>query len=48
VLADHPDLGPFTIYAAGPPRMVAAIARDFPGHGALRLNLDSFDYATTP
>jgi CDP-4-dehydro-6-deoxyglucose reductase, E3 len=48
VLADHPDLGPFTIYAAGPPPMVAAIARDFPKRGALRLNLDSFDYATTP
>ena len=48
VLHDHPDLSPFASYAAGPPEMVAAIARDFPGRGALRLYLDSFDYAPTP
>jgi len=50
VLEDHPELGPFAIYAAGPPAMIAAIARDFPGRGAQasRLYLDSFDYATTP
>lgn len=50
VLADHPDLSPFVIYAAGPPAMIAAIARDFPGRGAQAqcLFLDSFDYAAAP
>lgn len=50
VLEDHPDLEPFVIYAAGPPAMIDAIARDFPGHGAQgpRLFLDAFAYAADP
>jgi CDP-4-dehydro-6-deoxyglucose reductase len=50
VLHDHPDLSPFAIYAAGPPAMIDAIARDFSAHGAQaqRLYLDSFDYAADP
>jgi CDP-4-dehydro-6-deoxyglucose reductase len=50
VLEDHPDLESFVIYAAGPPALIAAIARDFPGRGAqaARLFLDSFDYAAGP
>ncbi len=50
VLADHPDLAPFAIYAAGPPAMIAAIQRTFPAHGVLpeQLRLDSFDYAVEP
>jgi CDP-4-dehydro-6-deoxyglucose reductase len=50
VLQDHPDLAPFTIYAAGPPAMIDAVVRDFPAHGAQsqRLYLDSFDYAADP
>jgi CDP-4-dehydro-6-deoxyglucose reductase, E3 len=47
VLADHPDLGPFEVYAAGPPAMVEAVRASFPRHGlpAERLYFDSFDYA---
>jgi CDP-4-dehydro-6-deoxyglucose reductase len=50
VLEDHPQLESFAIYAAGPPGMIAAIARDFPARGAQasRLYLDSFDYAVDP
>jgi CDP-4-dehydro-6-deoxyglucose reductase, E3 len=47
VLADHPDLGGFEVYAAGPPAMIEAIRASFPRHGlrAERLYFDSFDYA---
>ena len=47
VLADHPDLSAFTVYAAGPPDMIAAIRAAFPAHGlpAEALHLDPFDYA---
>ncbi len=47
VLQDHPRLAPFAIYAAGPPAMVAAVQRTFPGQGARPqlLHLDSFEYA---
>jgi CDP-4-dehydro-6-deoxyglucose reductase, E3 len=48
VLADHPDLAGFAIYAAGPPALIDAVRQSFPGQGAdpQRLYLDSFDYAT--
>lgn len=47
VLADHPDLAGFDVYASGPPAMIEAIRRDFPRHGLPRTQLyfDSFDYA---
>ena len=47
VLADHPDLRAFDVYAAGPPAMIEAIRAAFPHHGlpAERLYFDSFDYA---
>lgn len=47
VLARHPDLSPFEVYAAGPPAMVEAIRASFPAHGLApgRLHFDSFDYA---
>jgi CDP-4-dehydro-6-deoxyglucose reductase len=47
VLADHPDLGDFEVYAAGPPAMIEALRASFPRHGlpAERLYFDSFDYA---
>jgi CDP-4-dehydro-6-deoxyglucose reductase len=47
VLARHPDLALFDIYAAGPPAMIEAIRATFPGAGARakRLFFDSFDYA---
>src|SRR5579862_2006545 len=47
VLADHPDLCGFEVYAAGPPAMIEAIRASFPQHGlpAERLYFDSFDYA---
>jgi CDP-4-dehydro-6-deoxyglucose reductase len=47
VLADHPDLAPFEVYAAGPPAMVEAIRATFPARGVSEagLNFDSFDYA---
>jgi CDP-4-dehydro-6-deoxyglucose reductase len=50
VLADHPSLAPYAIYAAGPPAMIDAIQRSFPAQGALpqQLRLDSFDYAVDP
>jgi len=47
VLADHPDLSAFEVYAAGPPAMIEAMRADFPAHGLppARLYFDSFDYA---
>jgi CDP-4-dehydro-6-deoxyglucose reductase len=47
VLADHPDLAGFDVYASGPPAMIEAIRRDFLAHGLPREQLffDSFDYA---
>jgi CDP-4-dehydro-6-deoxyglucose reductase len=47
VLADHPDLSGFQVYAAGPPAMIEAIRASFPRHGLSpdRLYFDSFDYA---
>jgi CDP-4-dehydro-6-deoxyglucose reductase, E3 len=47
VLADHPDLGGFEVYAAGPPAMIEAVRAAFPQHGLppARLYFDSFDYA---
>jgi CDP-4-dehydro-6-deoxyglucose reductase len=47
VLADHPDLTGFEVYAAGPPAMIEAIRASFPEHGLDpdRLYFDSFDYA---
>jgi CDP-4-dehydro-6-deoxyglucose reductase, E3 len=47
VLADHPDLSGFEVYAAGPPAMIEAIRASFPRRGlpAERLYFDSFDYA---
>jgi len=47
VLADHPDLSAFEVYAAGPPAMIEAIRASFPRQGlpAERLYFDSFDYA---
>ena len=47
VLADHPDLGDFDVYAAGPPAMIEAIRTTFPRQGLNpdRLYFDSFDYA---
>jgi CDP-4-dehydro-6-deoxyglucose reductase, E3 len=47
VLADHPDLATFEVYAAGPPAMIEAIRTTFPHQGLDpdRLYFDSFDYA---
>ena len=47
VLADHPTLVQFDVYAAGPPAMVEAIRATFPIRGVSedRLHFDSFDYA---
>jgi CDP-4-dehydro-6-deoxyglucose reductase, E3 len=47
VVADHPDLSAFEVYAAGPPAMIEAIRTTFPGAGLSpeRLYFDSFDYA---
>jgi CDP-4-dehydro-6-deoxyglucose reductase len=47
VLARHPDLGLFDIYAAGPPALIEVIRATFPQAGALAqaLFFDSFDYA---
>lgn len=47
VLADHPDLAGFEVYAAGPPAMIEALRASFPRHGLKpgRLYFDSFDYA---
>ena len=47
VLADHPNLTGFEVYAAGPPAMIEAIRTSFPDQGLDpdRLYFDSFDYA---
>ncbi len=47
VLADHPQLAGFEVYAAGPPAMIEAMRASFPRHGLppQRLYFDSFDYA---
>ena len=47
VLADHPDLTGFDVYASGPPAMIEAIRTEFARHGLPRdqLFFDSFDYA---
>ncbi len=47
VLADHPLLADFEVYAAGPPAMIEALRSSFPQHGLPpeRLYFDSFDYA---
>jgi CDP-4-dehydro-6-deoxyglucose reductase len=47
VLADHPDLAGFDVYASGPPAMIEAIRSEFLRHGLPREQLffDSFDYA---
>ncbi|MBV9343443.1 MAG: CDP-6-deoxy-delta-3,4-glucoseen reductase, partial [Gammaproteobacteria bacterium] len=47
LLTDHPDLGPFEVYAAGPPALIEVLRRETPGHGLPpeRLYFDSFDYA---
>src|SRR6266702_333250 len=50
VLADHGNLAPFDVYAAGPPALVEAIRATFPSHEVreVRLFFDSFDYADDP
>jgi CDP-4-dehydro-6-deoxyglucose reductase len=50
VLADHPSLEPFDVYAAGPPALIEAIRTRFPLQGVRedRLHFDSFDYASNP
>jgi CDP-4-dehydro-6-deoxyglucose reductase len=50
VLADHANLEPFDVYAAGPPALVETIRSTFPRHGVRegRLFFDSFDYASDP
>jgi CDP-4-dehydro-6-deoxyglucose reductase len=50
VLAAHPDLSAFAIYAAGPPAMIEVIRRTFPERGARppQLYLESFDCAVDP
>jgi CDP-4-dehydro-6-deoxyglucose reductase len=50
VLADHANLEPFDVYAAGPPALVEAIRATFPRHGVRegRIFFDSFDYASDP
>jgi CDP-4-dehydro-6-deoxyglucose reductase len=47
VLADHPDLSGFDVYASGPPAMIEAIRANFIARGLPReqLHFDSFDYA---
>jgi len=46
-LNDAADVGPFEVYAAGPPAMIAAVRLEFAARGACasRLYFDSFDYA---
>ena len=46
-LNDVGDVGPFEVYAAGPPAMIAAVRLEFAARGASasRLYFDSFDYA---
>ena len=46
-LQDHPNIGDFDVYAAGPPVMIEAIRQDFAAKGlpAEQLFFDSFDFA---
>jgi len=46
VLQDFPDLSTHDIYLSGPPPMVQAARKAFPGHGAVPLHMysDSFDF----
>ncbi len=44
VLADHPNLEPFDVYAAGPPALIDAVRATFPRRD--RLYFDSFDYSS--
>lgn len=46
-LRHYPRLSECTVYAAGPPQMIEAIRRDFPGAGLplTRLRFDSFDFS---
>jgi CDP-4-dehydro-6-deoxyglucose reductase len=48
VLADHGDLEPFDVYAAGPPALIEAIRATFPKRGVHENHLffDSFDFAS--
>jgi CDP-4-dehydro-6-deoxyglucose reductase len=47
VLADHPGLSAFDVYASGPPAMVEAVRHEFLARGLPpeQLFFDSFDYA---
>lgn len=47
VIANHPDLASYDVYAAGPPSMVEAIRHEFVERGlpCEQLYFDSFDYA---
>lgn len=47
VLADHPDLAAYDVYAAGPPAMVEALRHEFTQAGLPpdQLFFDSFDFA---
>jgi CDP-4-dehydro-6-deoxyglucose reductase len=47
VLADYPELADCEVYMSGPPAMIEAGQREFPGRGLdpARLFFDSFDYA---
>lgn len=47
VLADHPDLQGFDVYASGPPAMIEAIRQEFTARGLpqAQLSFDSFDFA---
>lgn len=47
VLADHPQLAGYDVYASGPPAMIEAIRAEFLRHGLPREQLffDSFDFA---
>lgn len=48
VLADHPDMAAYDVYAAGPPPMIALLQELLPAHGLPqgRLYFDSFEFAT--
>lgn len=47
ILADHPDLSAYSIYAAGPPVMIDALTNNLPANGLDTefFYTDSFDYA---
>jgi CDP-4-dehydro-6-deoxyglucose reductase, E3 len=50
VIADHPDLSNFEVYASGPPPMIEAARPLFAAHGlpGERLYFDSFEFAHAP